>query len=192
LRRESGFTLLELLVALSIFALIAVVSYGAVAPAGEGFEWLRGVRGRLHASHVEQLRIRQDVNALGVSADAGINPLIIRHDNRGGEAFDEVWMLVRPMASPSMMMVHYYMDEEDQVLVRETASPWARTGVEPVVWRMGHILSFEVEALDEEGKWQDVWDAGESRKLPLALRVRLKGDQGEREFLLPVFTQAGV
>jgi len=107
-------------------------------------------------------------------------------------AFDEVWMLVRPMASPSMMMVHYYMDEEDQVLVREMASPWARTGVEPVVWRMGHILSFEVEALDEEGKWQDVWDAGESRKLPLALRVRLKGDQGEREFLLPVFTQAGV
>jgi len=185
-----GFTLLEMLVALAIFALIAAVTYAAIVPAGEGFQQLREARDGLERAYQFDRRMRMDVNYLSRSADKTLQTLEIVHDQRSGDAFDQLWLLVADASSPALIRVHYFMDEDKGVLVRESAMPWQRGEGQLVRWDMGKAQSFEVQAMDANRQWQDIWKAKESGKLPRALRVRWRDEHNERELILPIFLVA--
>ncbi len=185
--RERGFTLLELLAAVAVFALIAALTYGAVQMAGEGFEELKHTRDALERAGQLDRRLRLDVNWLARSADTHLQTLKIVHDQRGDASFDQLWLLVADESSPSLLEVRYAVDEDRGVLVRESGSAWRRPGVEPVRWDMGKVDSFEVRALDAGGQWQPLWDARNMHALPRAIRVRWRVDKRERELVLPVF-----
>jgi len=186
----AGFTLLEMLVALAIFALIAAVTYAAVVPTGEGFRMLREARDGLERAYQFDRRIRMDVDYLTRSADKTVQPLKIVHDQRGGDAFDQLWLLMTDESSPAPTLVHYFIDEDKSVLVRESGMPWQRAGGQPVRWDMGKAELFEVQAMNANRQWQNVWDAKKSGQLPRALRVRWRNEHGERELILPVFLES--
>jgi len=185
-----GFTLLEMLVALAIFAMIAAVTYAAIVPAGEGFQQLREARDGLERAYQLDRRLRMDVDYLSRSADKTLQILEIVHDQRSGDAFDQLWLLVADTSSPALIRVHYFMDEDKGVLVRESDMPWQRSDGKSVRWDMGKAESFEVQALDDNHQWRDVWKAKESGKLPRAVRVRWRDEHNERELILPVFLVA--
>jgi len=187
-----GFTLLEMLVALAVFALIAAVTYATVVPAGDGFRALQKTRDGLERAYRLDRRLRMDVDYLARSADRAVQPLKIIHDQRGGNAYDQLWLLVANTASPALIQVHYFMDENRGVLVRESAMAWQRAGVQPVRWNMGKVEAFEVRALNKHDQWRDIWDAKAGGNLPRALRVRWRNGQGERELLLPVFLESRI
>ncbi len=182
-----GFTLLEMLVALAVFALIAAVTYAAIQPAGEGFQQLREVRDGLERAYQRDRRLRMDVDYLARSADKTVQVLEIVPAQRGGNAFDQIWLLVADVSSPALIQVHYFIDEDKGALVRESVMPWQRAGGQPMRWDMGKVKSFRVQALDDNNQWHDAWDAKESGKLPRGLRARWRDEHGERELILPIF-----
>ncbi len=181
-----GFTLLEMLVALSIFALIAAIAYATIEPAGQGFRTLREERSRRQWEWGLEFRLRQDVDYLARSQDKGVPALVIRHELRGGDAYDQLWLLVAEAGIPALVRVHWFLDEEKGVLVRESFSPWRRPGVKALRWNLGRAHAFEVQALDAGNRWRVGWDSG-SDSLPRALRVRWRNKDGGHELLLPLF-----
>jgi prepilin-type N-terminal cleavage/methylation domain-containing protein len=192
MRSDSGFTLLEVLVALAIFAMIAAFTYAATVPAGEGFEELKKVRDRYVQAFTLGRQMRLDVSALALSQDQRVTSLRLVHDVRSGLAYDELIMLVREPDRPTLSLVRYYLDESTEVpqLVREVVPSlpgWPDK--EPLRWNMGDIESLEVQAMEKDGHLLDTWDSRERKALPSALVVRWKDVDGERELVFPIFVQ---
>jgi len=187
MQMNRGFMLLELMVALAIFALIASVSYAALVPAGEGFRMLQAQRDVLESSYQMERRLRMDVSYLMRTTDKSLVQLKIFHDQRGGGAFDSLTLLVSDSSSVAPVQVHYELDEESGHIVRTSSAAWLRKA-RPVRWQMQQASSFEVQALNRDGRWLDVWETkAEKADLPEALRVRWQLDDGvQRELLLPV------
>ncbi len=186
--RAAGFTLIEVLVALVVVALIAALSYAALGPAGEGFRMLADARDAAERDDWVGRRLRADVAGLTASAVGDSRPLRIVNDNRGDVEFDQCWLQTRMPGRPGVWLVHYFIDEREQRLMREMRLLWARPEVEPERWDMGEAGSLAVEAMDERGAWRQEWRADGAFAWPRALRFRLGTARGERVWVLPVLT----
>jgi len=192
MRKQTGFTLLEVLVALVIFTMIAAFTFAATMPAGEGFKELQSVRDRYTQAYALGRQMRLDVTALTTSMDNRLVSLKLKHDVRSGSAFDALKLLIREPGRPGLSIVSYYLDESGETpqLIRETSSSIpAKTETEPLLWRMGEVESFEVQAMLKDGRFMDDWDSRKKNQLPAALRLRWKDIDGERELIFPIFIQ---
>jgi len=201
---EHGFTLIEVLMALTVFALIAGLSYTALDTAGNGFEMLGKVRLTQEKSTWVARQLRSDLRYLSAapqhalanvgqqSAANSIVPIRIRNDNRGDVEFDELWLLVREPGQPLISQVHYYIDEDSGHLMRESRSLLARDLVEPMRWDFGKISSWSVEVWDRQGNWRQDWNFDSKAFVwPKAVRVTMKASDddsltGQRQWWIPV------
>jgi prepilin-type N-terminal cleavage/methylation domain-containing protein len=194
-----GFTLIEVLMALTVFALIAVLGYGALGIAGEGFGILAEVRDVQERSGWIGRQLRSDVAYISsseyhgtsvFSRSSGVQPIRISNDNRGASEFDELWLLVREPGRLGIIQVHYYLEEDRGHIIRESRLLWARDSVQTQEWDLGEASSWAVEVQDREGRWQQMWQAGHTSQgaliWPRALRIRLNNEMGERQWLLPI------
>jgi len=198
-RRQSGFTLIEVLMALTVFALIAAISYAAMGSAGQGFQMLSEVRDMQESSGWTGRQLRTDTACLAamppVAGQATPElPVQIHSDNRGDNEFDTLLLLVHEAGRPGTTEVRYYIDEDKGHLMRESRLLLARDSVEPVAWDMGEASSWAVEAMDKDGRWQQEWQTpqGIAFNWPKALRIRWKIEANEahpasaREWYLPI------
>lgn len=195
-RPERGFTLIEVLMALTVFALIAAIAYGAMASAGQGFVMLQEVRDARESQGWIGHQLRVDTANLATSAWQGhgepLQPLMIGNDNRGADEFDDLLLFVNEPGRPGVYQVHYFIDEDAGHLVRESLLLWADDQAEPVRWDMGEASSWSVEAMNGDGRWQQEWKpslapGAKGFIWPRALRVRMKSaDESEREWMLPI------
>lgn len=191
---EKGFTLIEVLMALSIFALIVMVSYTALGPAGVGFQQLQDERDRLESSSWLGRQLRDDVGAASASSLKDIQPLEIQFDDRGAAHADTLRLLVREAGRSGLTLVQYHLDESTGELVREARIAWARQDVEADKMILGEADSLQVEVMDDKGEWQTRWQvAGETSEVadasfvwPRALRVTVKNKQQEKIWILPL------
>jgi len=187
MRKEAGFTLIEVLMAMSVFALLISVVYGALGPAGEGFIQLQEKRDQLEKSQWLGRQLRMDLSYLSASHDSEIKPIRISHDSRGDAVFDELWILSRESSQPSLTYIHYILDEEKGKLIRESRMAWARTSVDSLEWAMGDAESFDVELMNKEGQWVQRWETGKVFKWPKALRIIFRDTSGERLWDFPLY-----
>jgi len=190
-RQESGFTLLEVLMALSVFALIAGVSYTALGPAGEGFKQLQKVRDKIETSSWLGKQLRADVSAVSASSLKEISPIQIRSDVRGDTYMDELTLLVREAGRSGLTLVHYKVDEEQGELLRESHMAWARDRVEVDSMVLAKISSFHVEVMDKKGQWQQklavVVDKKAAFIWPKALRITVMQEDKQQQWLIPLY-----
>jgi len=199
---EDGFTLMEVLMALTVFALIAAIAYGAMATAGQGFQMLREVRDMQEGSGWTGRQLRSDVTylsraswSIGQSSEQR-QPIRISNDNRGDIEFDGLFLLVHEPGRPGISEVHYYIDEDKGHLMRESRLLWARDSVEPMQWDMGEASSWAVEVMDKDGRWQQEWKVQGAQDSgfvwPRAMRVRMKiaasesHPASERQWYVPI------
>lgn len=190
MRLEAGFTLLEVLLALTVFALIVSISYTALGPAGEGFKQLQEVRDTLEESSWLGRQLRADVGAITSSSLKSLRPVAIKTDTRGDVHVDELFLLVREAGHRGLSQVHYVFDEASGELRRESRMAWAREHVEVDRMVLAHITSFDVTWMNQQGQWQQIWpemrQGNQTFVWPKALRVRVVQDGKQREWLLPL------
>ncbi|MDQ6954701.1 MAG: type II secretion system protein [Mariprofundaceae bacterium] len=189
--KEAGFTLLEVLMALSVFALIAGVSYTALGPAGEGFRQLQQVRDQIESASWLGKQLRADVSAVTSSSLKTLIPIQISSDVRGDIHVDELTILVREAGRSGLTWVHYKLDEEKGELLRESRMAWARDGVESDTMVLGETSSFDVELMDNNGKWVQQWAKPSNRAAafvwPKALRVRVTQNGAQQQWVMAFY-----
>ena len=201
---EHGFTLIEVLMALTVFALISVLAYTTLDSAGTGFNILSEVRQQQEQSGWAGKQIRKDMRYLtaaphypapkeGIQSSAlNIVPIRIKNDNRGDIELDELWLLVKEPGLNSISEVHYFIDETDNHLIREYRLLLARDHVEPMRWDFGAIRSWSVEVWDEHANWRQDWNFdAQAFAWPKAVKVTLQVDDkatiaSQRQWLMPV------
>jgi len=178
-----GFTLLEMLVAMAIMALIAVLSYTALAQGGDGFRLLAEQGEQQEREYWVGRQLRDDVTHLAQSLD-GHEPAVRLLDGNGSAQFS---LLVRDMRGPTLVRVQYRLDGDSHTLTREAESPWAAAGGEKIEWQMaGEVAVFHVQAMGAAGEWRGNWDYA-AAGVPVAFRILWKpADGSERELTLPV------
>lgn len=186
MKDSRGFTLIEVLMALALMALLTSVVYASLGPAGEGFIQLKDSRDRLEKSQWLGRQLRLDMSYISNTGDSKLKPFRVSSDARGSGAFDELWLLTRESGQPSLSHVHYFIDEASGELVRESLMAWSRSSVEPLRWQLGEVESFDVELLDSQGKWVQRWEMGSDFKWPRALRITIRNSRGERSWDFPV------
>ena len=182
-----GFTLVEVLLAIVVFSMIATLSWTALGPAGEGFMILKDSRTKLEQQQWLGKQLRKDVSYLTRAEDKTLPLFQIKNDSRGATGVDELEMLVRDPMYPGLTMVRYFVDEDRGVLVRETKSPLSRHDVEPESWDLAKVASFNVEAMTYQSEWKEVWEAKPPFVLPRSLRVQVRDEDGEMQWQLPLF-----
>jgi prepilin-type N-terminal cleavage/methylation domain-containing protein len=189
--KEQGFTLLEVLMSLTVFALIVGVSYTALGPAGEGFKQLQEVRDQSESSSWLARQLRADVSGLTNSAIKKISPIQIRSDARGDTYVDELTLLVREAGRSGLTLVHYKINEDKGELLRESRMAWARDSVESDRMVLAKVSSFHVEVMDKDGQWQQrlatVTDKSAAFSWPRALRVTIQQGDASQQWLMPLY-----
>lgn len=183
---KRGFTLIEVLVALTVFALIAALAYAAVDTAGNGFNRLSKVRDQYERSRWMGSQFRMDVDYATNSYYPGLTPLRIEPDGGGDQALDQLQLLVREPGRSAVTIVRYYLDESTNKLMRESRIPWARSTTQPQLWSLGKASSLSIEAMDAQGSWRQHWPVTQPFTWPRALRIRVRSGGHEREWILPV------
>jgi general secretion pathway protein J len=168
-RRETGFTLLELLAALAVLAVLASLSFRGLSSVLDGEAHVREQARRWSDVGLLLGQLREDVTsavegrglALGASADA---QLVLTR-------FAE-----EPAAPPRR--VGYRLREgtvEYLLWAPGRDAGGAPAAIHPV---LAGVAELRLSALSEDGAWSPVWPAGQA--LPRALAVDLALASGER------------
>ena len=164
MRRPAGFTLLELLVALSIFAVVSVMAYGGMSRVMD-----QRARTAEQADRLKYLQLAVNVMARDFEqlVDRGIRnefgdpqPALI-----GGSGFQGIEFTHAGYANParlprSELQRVAYVREEDRILRRAWRVLDRAQDSRPATQvLMEEVDDFRLRFLDAAGAWQDNWPA---------------------------------
>jgi general secretion pathway protein J len=184
--REAGFTLVEVLLALAIFGVIAVLAYRATAALTEG-------EARLSA----EARRWRTLEALFTRFEADIRQAVPR-GSRVGSRVEPAWLALPADGAGNAALVFTRAGAEfadDPGLAGQRIgyrlrghaveiAYWPRVDnaveVQPAVYTLADGVSgFRVAYLGRAGAWRDSWPVPGESALPRAVRVDLTLDSGE-------------
>ena len=184
--RGAGFTLVEVLLALAIFGVIAVLAYRATAALTEG-------EARLSA----EARRWRTLEALFTRFEADIRQAVPR-GSRVGSRIEPAWLALPADGAGNAALVFTRAGAEfadDPGLAGQRIgyrlrghaveiAYWPRVDnaadVQPAVYTLADGVSgFRVAYLGRAGAWRDSWPVPGESALPRAVRVDLTLDSGE-------------
>lgn len=195
--RVSGFTLIEIMVAIIIFSIIATVSYRVIASLVKTKQIVDETQNKwgsisLVSSNLSQSVHRliplvvRDNNGLILPAVYGKNKLTSLYDGQlemtlSGSIGDEVTGVKPPKR------VGYRFYNGSIYLVTWPVLNRALNSVPEIDLLVGDVDSFDVHFMYLDGKWYDSWppENADPSSLPLALKVNLlmkSGESIEREW----------
>jgi general secretion pathway protein J len=193
--REGGFTLMELLVATLVLAVLSIMAYRGLTAVQESERHLARVAGRWQdiSRVVDRLGrdIRQATERPGFDGRSRLPAFLGRRD-------------VRPEAGGGVepAQLAFSRGGSDGQDTRRVGYRWRDGVLELLLWPLpeaagrppqiytllGGLKSFDLAYLDERGQWRDSWPQPGSPVRPRAVRVNLVFDEGvgvERLFDLP-------
>jgi len=197
-RKHSGFTLIEVIIAMSIFAILAVLSYTGLQSVinsktrTEGsLERLQELQMAMHTLSTDMLQLsnRQAHDALGGT----LLPLSTQDSDLLIDFTRSGWSNPAKLARSTLQRVAYYMDEEN--LIRVYWPHIDRADDESRIERtlISNVEALELRFMDDKKQWQTDWPAADALAsaqpvaLPIAVEITLKmHDWGEIKRLIRV------
>jgi general secretion pathway protein J len=194
MKRARGFTLLEVLIALSIVGLLLTIAFGGLRVAMAA--WRQGEdRAEAH-QHVRAVAYTLS-RALGASypyrATRGLSPEPVVLFTGAEQRLEFVTQAAPlPLQAPvAFTAVVIALDEANEpgLVVRERALPNRDPFTEgTVVMRDPSVTSLAFKFLNEEGAWVDAWDGQETKTIPRGVQLRLGVTLNGRAQALPPIT----
>jgi general secretion pathway protein J len=196
-RSQVGFTLIEVILALAIFALMGAILHGA-------FSLGHGAVEKAQSSFDENQRLRSLADLLGGYIRSSYAYRSSPQDPAIFYSGEESWLVFvssisMAMGGRGMAKIHLTWEatrENEGVLSLEEETP-VRLETETVGggYRTGIVLrdrvkDFRLAYLDSQGEqevWAERWDGRERRVLPRAVRISYRGKGGrEIQWVFPV------
>lgn len=197
--KQSGFTLIEVIIAMSIFAIVSLLAYSGLHSVITTKSHTEGSLERLRELQMTMLSLNGDLQQL--SDRNG-------HDSLGGQLLNvstqdsnyilaftrSGWRNPANLARSTLQRVAYKLDEDK--LIRLYWTHVDRADDEQLVEQelISNIESLDLRFLDDKNQWQTNWpsandlaSATPSNNLPIAIEVVLKmNDWGEIRRLIKV------
>ncbi len=213
MKREVGYTLLELIVVIGIFAIFAAMAYGGLESVLKTRVGVEQALTRTESYDRAYLRMRADFQGAAsriVRDNAGDDLPLFFFDtyNRRVEFTRSGWQNLLSFPRSTFERVSYVLDDsqpkgasrariEDKRLVRRSWLVLDRAPqTEPQeLVLLDHVEDLNWRFLDNNKVWQDTWPAGDAgnaigaatQTTPLAVEIKLKTeDWGEMKFLFRV------
>jgi general secretion pathway protein J len=190
--RQKGFTLLELLISMTLFLLVVVILGGALRL---GFRSISAGEKRIDV--LERFR-----SSLGIITNQLHSAVPLTYDEDGvkkyylkGDAANLQFATSRSIwgGEKGCVIVSYRLepgDEGQRVLYASERSAGREEAQEVKLFNDLKALSFSYfgrEAMEEDGKWTEEWP--DNTRYPEQVRVNLSRDQGEVKLLIPLYAR---
>jgi general secretion pathway protein J len=190
-RRARGFTLLEVLIALSIVGMLLTIAFGGLRVAMAA--WRQGEdRAEAH-QHVRAVAYTLS-RALGAAypyrGTRGLSPEVVVLF-AGGEARLEFVTQAAPLplqVPVAFTAVTIAMDDDDKpgLVIRQRPLPNRDPFTEgTVVLRDPSVTSLAFKFLSEDGEWVDTWNGQDAKTIPRAVQLRVGATINGRAQTLP-------
>jgi general secretion pathway protein J len=202
-RSARGFTLLELLVAISILAMVSVLIYGAFAAMRKSKEGLERVQERYREGRMAMQRLSRDIESSYLSLHVPLDTRLVVQktafigkrgtptDRLDFNAFSNTRRDRDAHESDQAEISYFGSDNPEKGstldLVRRTST---HPDLDPQHGGRIEVLAtdidlFQLEYLDSQsGMWNESWDStqatGQPNRLPLQVRITLILNSGER------------
>lgn len=209
--RAGGFTLVEALVAIAVFGIVATIVFGGFSQTMRNRRFVEAQSDRSHVIRVAMERMAREMSSAYVSIHVNPNPQLItvrtgfhgRRDGRGHRLDFTSFShrrLYRDAHESDQNEIGYFLaelrDEEGEThtaLVRREQNRIdddpERGGQNAVL--VEDVMEFELSYLDPLSlEWRDTWDASgsEAARLPAQVRIRLVVPQVNRPRRQEVYT----
>ena len=188
--RTAGFTLLELMIALSIVGVLLAIAFGGLRMGIVA--WSRGeerAETQQHDRGLSQIMVRTVGAAYPYRASTGETTekrLLFRGQEHRVQFVSQAPAFPAPVPVAFTAVVIALEDDAQgrALVVRQQVMP-NRDPFDKatVVLRDPTIQDLEFQYLAGEGNWTDTWDSDNEKKLPSAIRIRfatMKGDRLQR------------
>ncbi len=200
-RPTRGFTLVELLVAMAIFAILSVLAYGGYNNSVKQSEIARTSMQRLQSLQTTVRLLTQDFEQLAprpvrdVLGDSRLPALLAdRRDQNLFALTRSGWTNPAGLPRPSLQRVSYVLEEDGKLRREHYTVLDATLANEPVKRELlDRVTSVRVRYMDAQRQWQDQWPplnappATLARGRPLAVEITLElEDFGEITRLIEV------
>jgi general secretion pathway protein J len=185
-RRHGGFTLIEILLALAIFGVIAVLAYRATAALTENEASLSFEAQRWRTLEALFTRFEADIRQAlprPVRAGGGVEPawLSLPPDNAGNSALVFTRSGAEFADEPAMAGQRIgYRLRNHAVEIAYWPHLDNVEGAQPAVYVLADgVSAFRVEYLTRSGAWRNRWPLPDEADVPRALRVTVELASGE-------------
>ena len=185
--RTAGFTLLELMIALSIVGVLLAIAFGGLRMGIVA--WSRGedrAEIQQHDRGLSQIMVRTVGAAYpyrGPLGDTSEKRLLFRGAEHRVEFVSQTPAFPSPIPTAFTAVVIALEDDAQgrALVVRQRILPNREPFTKAaVVLRDPTIQDLELRYLADEGNWTETWDPDDEKKLPSAIRIRFSTMRGDR------------